>query len=104
MHTMRIVQSNVFTAWLDNVKDERAAARIVARIRANGPITIADYMAACLGDPDYGYYMRREPFGRGGDFVTAPEVSQIFGELIGAWCLATWEAMGSPVDTSTAVT
>ena len=72
------------------------AERLVARIRLNGPISIADYMAACLGDPDYGYYMRREPFGRGGDFVTAPEVSQIFGELVGAWCLATWEAMGSP--------
>src|SRR5262249_23508801 len=70
--------------------------RLAARIRANGPITVADYMAACLGDPDYGYYMRREPFGRGGDFVTAPEVSQIFGELIGAWCLAAWQAMGSP--------
>lgn len=70
--------------------------RIAARIRANGPITIADYMTACLGDPDYGYYMRHEPFGRGGDFVTAPEVSQMFGELVGAWCLATWEAMGAP--------
>ena len=53
-------------------------------------------MAACLGDPDHGYYMRREPFGRGGDFVTAPEVNEIFGELVGARCLATWEAMGSP--------
>jgi NADH dehydrogenase [ubiquinone] 1 alpha subcomplex assembly factor 7 len=72
------------------------AERLVARIRVNGPLTIADYMAACLGDPDYGYYMRREPFGRGGDFVTAPEVSQMVGELIGAWCLATWQAMGSP--------
>jgi NADH dehydrogenase [ubiquinone] 1 alpha subcomplex assembly factor 7 len=72
------------------------AEKLAARIRANGPITVAEYMAACLGDPDHGYYMRREPFGRSGDFVTAPEVSQMFGELIGAWCVATWEAMGAP--------
>jgi NADH dehydrogenase [ubiquinone] 1 alpha subcomplex assembly factor 7 len=50
----------------------------------------------CLGDPEHGYYTTREPFGRGGDFVTAPEVSQVFGELIGLWAVATWMAMGSP--------
>jgi NADH dehydrogenase [ubiquinone] 1 alpha subcomplex assembly factor 7 len=72
------------------------AEKLAARIRANGPITVADYMAACLGDPEHGYYVRREPFGRGGDFITAPEVSQMFGELIGAWCVATWEGMGAP--------
>ncbi len=70
--------------------------RIAALIAANGPITVADYMALCLGDPEHGYYMAREPFGRGGDFVTAPEVSQVFGELIGLWAVATWQAMGSP--------
>jgi SAM-dependent MidA family methyltransferase len=70
--------------------------RIAALIAANGPITIADYMALCLGDPEHGYYMAREPFGRAGDFVTAPEVSQIFGELIGLWAVATFEAIGSP--------
>jgi NADH dehydrogenase [ubiquinone] 1 alpha subcomplex assembly factor 7 len=70
--------------------------RIAALIRLNGPMSIADYMALCLGDPEHGYYMRREPFGRAGDFITAPEVSQMFGELIGAWVVATWEAMGSP--------
>ena len=70
--------------------------RIAALIAANGPITVADYMALCLGDPEHGYYMAREPFGRAGDFVTAPEVSQVFGELIGLWAVATFEAMGSP--------
>jgi len=70
--------------------------KIAALIAANGPITIADYMALCLGDPEHGYYMAREPFGRGGDFVTAPEVSQVFGELIGLWAVATWQAMGAP--------
>ncbi len=70
--------------------------RIAALVAANGPITVADYMALCLGDPEHGYYMAREPFGRAGDFVTAPEVSQVFGELIGLWAVATWEAMGAP--------
>ena len=70
--------------------------RIAALIAQNGPITIADYMALCLGDPEHGYYMARQPFGRGGDFVTAPEVSQVFGELIGLWAVATWQAMGGP--------
>ncbi|MCB1498120.1 MAG: class I SAM-dependent methyltransferase [Bauldia sp.] len=72
------------------------AEKLAARIRAAGPITVADYMAACLGDPEHGYYMRREPFGRDGDFITAPEVSQMFGELIGIWSLLAWEAMGRP--------
>ncbi|MCW5697599.1 MAG: SAM-dependent methyltransferase [Bauldia sp.] len=59
-------------------------------------MSVADYMAACLGDPEHGYYRHRDPFGAAGDFVTAPEVSQMFGELIGLWCVAVWEAMGSP--------
>ncbi|MBN9673622.1 class I SAM-dependent methyltransferase [Labrenzia aggregata] len=53
-------------------------------------------MAACLGDPEAGYYTTREPFGAKGDFITAPEVSQMFGELIGAACLTAFEAMGRP--------
>lgn len=70
--------------------------RIAARIRHDGPMTIADYMAHCLADPKDGYYMRGDPFGRAGDFITAPEVSQMFGELIGAWCLAFWQSAGAP--------
>ncbi len=72
------------------------ALRLAARIRADGPITVADYMAACLGDPEHGYYMRRDPFGAAGDFVTAPEISQMFGELVGLWAVETWRRMGSP--------
>lgn len=72
------------------------AERLAARIRQAGPLTVADYMAVCLGDPVDGYYRRADPFGRGGDFVTAPEISQIFGELIGAWCVAVWERSGAP--------
>jgi len=70
--------------------------KIAEQIRAAGPITVADYMALCLADPEHGYYMRREPFGRAGDFITAPEISQIFGELIGVWAVAVWEMMGGP--------
>ncbi|GAB4577205.1 MAG: class I SAM-dependent methyltransferase [Roseibium sp.] len=70
--------------------------KIRARIAAEGPITVAQYMAICLGDPEAGYYITREPFGEGGDFVTAPEVSQMFGELIGAALVAAWQALGSP--------
>jgi NADH dehydrogenase [ubiquinone] 1 alpha subcomplex assembly factor 7 len=71
-------------------------AKLAERIRAAGPITVADYMAACLADPEHGYYMRGDPFGRAGDFVTAPEVSQMFGELIGLFVVAVWERMGEP--------
>jgi NADH dehydrogenase [ubiquinone] 1 alpha subcomplex assembly factor 7 len=65
-------------------------------IAADGPLTIDRYMALCLAHPRHGYYMARQPFGRAGDFITAPEVSQVFGELIGVWCLAAWEVMGRP--------
>lgn len=70
--------------------------RLAAHIRATGPVSVHDYMAMCLFDPQHGYYMRREPFGREGDFTTAPEVSQMFGELIGAWLVAAWRQIGSP--------
>jgi NADH dehydrogenase [ubiquinone] 1 alpha subcomplex assembly factor 7 len=66
------------------------------RIERDGPITVAEYMAQALGHPQHGYYMRRQPFGASGDFVTAPEVSQMFGEIVGLWCVATWEQMGRP--------
>ena len=65
-------------------------------IRANGPISIARYMAAAMGHPKFGYYMHRDPLGQSGDFITAPEVSQMFGELIGLWCATVWRSMGEP--------
>ncbi len=70
--------------------------RLKRLIGTTGPISVADYMAACLGDRESGYYTTREPFGREGDFITAPEVSQMFGELIGIWCVGIWEALGRP--------
>ena len=53
-------------------------------------------MSLCLGHPTYGYYVTRDPLGSGGDFITAPEVSQMFGELLGIWCAEIWRAMGGP--------
>jgi len=69
---------------------------IARRIRAEGPISLADYMTIALAHPQVGYYATRDPFGRSGDFVTAPEVSQMFGELLGLWCAERWQAMGEP--------
>ena len=65
-------------------------------IAAHGPMTVASFMAAAMSHPQHGYYMKRNPLGREGDFITAPEVSQMFGELIGLWCVAGWEQMGRP--------
>jgi SAM-dependent MidA family methyltransferase len=61
-----------------------------------GPMPVAEYMRLCLTHPQYGYYVAREPIGAGGDFITAPEVSQMFGELIGLWLAAAWNEMGAP--------
>ncbi len=69
---------------------------IIEMIEADGPMGIDRYMALCLGHPVHGYYMSRDPFGAAGDFTTAPEISQIFGELMGVWCVNAWVALGSP--------
>ena len=69
---------------------------LAERIGKTGPITVERYMELALLDPDHGYYTRRQPFGAAGDFVTAPEVSQMFGELLGLWCYTAWQAAGSP--------
>ena len=72
-------------------------ARLLAeRIRETGPITVADYMAECLLHPVHGYYTTRDPFGAAGDFTTAPEISQMFGELIGLALAQGWLDRGSP--------
>jgi len=63
-----------------------------------GPISLADFMDVCLAHPEHGYYMHAETakIGKAGDFVTAPEISQMFGELLGVWTVATWEKLGLP--------
>ena len=72
------------------------ANKIARRIRAEGPLSLAAFMAMALHDPDHGYYARRDPIGRAGDFITAPEISQIFGELIGLCCADWWQHSGRP--------
>ena len=70
--------------------------RIARRIAIAGPISVADFMAEALGHPTLGYYRRAMPLGAAGDFTTAPEISQMFGELLGAWLAERWQAMGHP--------
>ena len=70
--------------------------RIARRIALTGPISVADFMAEALGHPTLGYYRRAMPLGAAGDFITAPEISQMFGEMIGAWLAERWHAMGQP--------
>ncbi|HEX2147805.1 MAG TPA: SAM-dependent methyltransferase, partial [Pseudorhizobium sp.] len=74
------------------------ARKIKALINGTGPITVADYFAMCLADPEYGYYRTREPFGTAGDFITAPEISQLFGEMIGIFMVHAWQRHGFPQD------
>lgn len=69
---------------------------LIARITRTGPISLADYMADCLMHPQHGYYATRDPFGSAGDFITAPEISQMFGELIGLALAQAWIDQGQP--------
>ncbi|TDR89308.1 class I SAM-dependent methyltransferase [Enterovirga rhinocerotis] len=69
---------------------------IEAIIAAEGPIGVDRYMALALGHPEHGYYVTRDPLGGAGDFTTAPEISQMFGELLGLWACAVWMQMGRP--------
>ncbi len=74
----------------------RLGAEIAAIIADGGPIGVDRFMALALGHPVLGYYATRDPFGSAGDFITAPETSQMFGEMLGAWAAAVWAAMGEP--------
>lgn len=69
---------------------------IQKEIEQNGPMRVSDFMALCLMHPEYGYYMTRDPFGESGDFITAPEISQLFGEMIGLWAVQKWIQLGQP--------
>jgi SAM-dependent MidA family methyltransferase len=69
---------------------------LISRISKTGPMSLADYMADCLLHPDHGYYATRDPLGQQGDFTTAPEISQMFGELLGLCLAQTWIDQGQP--------
>jgi NADH dehydrogenase [ubiquinone] 1 alpha subcomplex assembly factor 7 len=70
--------------------------RLVREIILTGPMTVADYVTRCLHDPKGGYYATRPALGERGDFITAPMVSQMFGELLGLWAIETWQRLGAP--------
>ena len=71
-------------------------ARLAREIALDGPMTVADYVIRCLHDPKDGYYATRPALGEAGDFITAPLISQMFGELIGLWAVETWRRLGAP--------
>jgi NADH dehydrogenase [ubiquinone] 1 alpha subcomplex assembly factor 7 len=80
-----------------SLKGEGALSKIIReRIRRDGPMDMGEYMSLCLCHPEHGYYMTRDPFGAEGDFTTAPEISQMFGEMIGIWLANMWIKLGSP--------
>ena len=72
------------------------ARKLAARLTSEGSIPVSDWIAACLTDPSHGYYRRVQSIGKAGDFTTAPEISQIFGELIGLWTAIVWQQLGEP--------
>lgn len=76
--------------------DASAPDLIKRRIAERGPVTVAEFMRLALSEPGIGYYATRDPLGAAGDFVTAPEISQMFGEMIGLWCVDLWERLGCP--------
>ncbi len=80
----------------DDAADTPMRRHLRRRIALEGPIALSDFMADVLGHPEHGYYMTRDPFGVAGDFTTAPEISQMFGELIGLWLAELWRLMGRP--------
>jgi len=80
--------------------EETLKDRIARLIATQGPITISQFMALCLSDKNHGYYHHATPFGCEGDFITAPEVSQMFGEMLGLWSVALWQHMDKPMDFS----
>lgn len=75
---------------------KRLHERLIEQIRSDGPMPVSVFMTTCLLDPTDGYYTTTQPFGAQGDFITAPEISQMFGELIGLWALNAWQQQGEP--------
>ncbi|XP_042023268.1 protein arginine methyltransferase NDUFAF7 homolog, mitochondrial-like isoform X1 [Salvia splendens] len=98
--TISIDRSNLYNPT-EHSHEPSADSELVKHLKnvikfRGGPITVAEYMEEVLTNPKSGYYMNRDVFGKGGDFITSPEVSQMFGEMIGVWAVCLWEQMGQP--------
>ena len=76
--------------------DRKLERELIHRIKLSGPITVAQYMQEVLTNPLSGYYIGSKVFGTRGDFITSPEISQMFGECIAIWLLNEWYKMGKP--------
>ncbi|MEM8627554.1 MAG: SAM-dependent methyltransferase, partial [Pseudomonadota bacterium] len=91
------VRSERRVSQLDSGPDETPLADLIARyVRRHGPLSVHRFMDLALNHPRHGYYRSSQPIGAQGDFVTAPEISQMFGELLGIWVVAQWQSMGAP--------
>ena len=75
--------------------------KIRDRIKTDGPLAVSEFMEIALGDPNHGYYRTRDPLGKAGDFITSPEISQVFGEIVGLWCAVTWQNTGAAENIAT---
>eukprot|EP00808_Paulinella_micropora_P016447 g45549.t1 len=84
------------TTIIGTDKKEGLVAELHRRIHFRGPISLAEYMQECLSHPTHGYYQKKDVFGSKGDFITSPEISQLFGECLGIWVASTWQSLGSP--------
>ena len=76
--------------------DAPLEADIRRLIALAGPMPVSEFMGLCLGHPQHGYYITHDPIGASGDFTTSPEISQMFGELVGLWAAAVWRRLGAP--------
>ncbi|KAL6486652.1 hypothetical protein MHYP_G00060440 [Metynnis hypsauchen] len=91
-----VMQSRHCSMSVEGRSDPSMLRHLTSKITATGPITVAEYMREVLTNPVSGYYVKNDMLGADGDFITSPEISQIFGELIGVWCVSEWMAAGKP--------
>ncbi|XP_066533442.1 protein arginine methyltransferase NDUFAF7, mitochondrial [Hoplias malabaricus] len=89
-------QGRCCTTSAESRTDPSMLRHLTSKITATGPITVAEYMREVLTNPVSGYYVKNDMLGADGDFITSPEISQIFGELVGIWCVSEWMAAGKP--------